>query len=76
MEKFPLDVTVVAGYNDLVKGHTRDFILEKLYKLSDLVLDAESGLDKNTIAIATFMYPPQLAWFSHYGRIPYPEYVN
>ena len=79
VEKFPakpLDVTVVAGYNDLVKGHTRDFILEKLYNLADLVLDAESGLDKNTIAIATLMYPPQLAWFSHNGRIPYPEYVN
>ena len=79
VEKFPakpLDVTVVAGYNDLVKGHTRDFILEKLYNLADLVLDAESGLDKNTIAIATLMYPLQLAWFSHNGRIPYPEYVN
>ena len=41
-----------------------------------MVLDAESGLEKNTIAISTFMYPPQLAWFSHNGRIPYPEYVN
>ena len=33
-------------------------------------------MEKNTIAIATLMYPPQLAWFSHNGRIPYPEYVN
>ena len=30
VEKFPakpLDVAVVAGYNDLVKGHTRDFTI-------------------------------------------------
>ena len=75
MEKFPakpLHEAVVAGYNDLVKGHARDFILEKLYKLSDMVLDAESGLEKITIAISTLMY---LAWFSHNGRIPYAEYV-
>ena len=71
MEKFPakpLHVAVVAGHNDLVKGHARDFILEKLYKLSDMVLDAESVLEKITIAISTLMY---LAWFSHNGRIPY-----
>ena len=71
----PLDVAVVAGYNDLVKGHTRDFILEKLYKLSEMGLDAESGLEKITIAISTLMYPPQLVWFSYNGRIPYAEYV-
>ena len=54
-----------------MKGLTRDFILEKLYKLSDMVLDDESGLEKSTIAISTLMYPPELAWYSHNGRIPY-----
>ena len=74
MEKFPakpLHGAVVAGHNDLVKGHARDFIIHP-YKLSDMVLDAESGLEKITIAISTLMY---LAWFSHNGRIPYAEYV-
>ena len=79
MEKLPaqpLDVTVVAGYNDLVEGHTVDQILEKLNNLSVMVLDAESGSEKNTIAFSSFMYPPKLAWYSDNGRIPYERYVN
>ena len=78
-QKRPLHVAVVAGYNDLVVGNSRQHIKDKLSQLADLVKVA--GLahhpDKpNTVAISTLMYPPQLAWFADNGQVPYPGYVN
>ena len=75
----PLDVAIVAGYNDLVAGNSRNYIMEQLSNLTDLVKLAGLRLhsDKtNTVAVSTLMYPPQLAWFSDNGPVPYPGYVN
>ena len=72
----PLDVCIVAGYNDLVRDYTREYILYKLEKLAKMVLEAKTGQIENTVAIATLMYPPQVAWFPDNGPVPYPEYVN
>ena len=72
----PLDVCVVAGYNDLVRNYDKEYIMHKLQKLTDMVLAAKVGQVENTIAISTLMYPPQLAWFEDNGAFPYPGYIN
>ena len=75
----PLDVVMVGGYNDLVVGHSRDFIVWELQRFANKVLEAGSNLhpdSPNTVAIATLMYPPQLAWFPDNGPYPYSNYVN
>ena len=75
----PLDVVLVGGYNDLVKGHSRDFIVWELQRFANKVLEAGSNLhpdNPNTVAISTFMYPPQLAWFPDNGPYPYYGYTN
>ena len=72
----PLDVCVVAGYNDLVKGYTRDKIDHSFQKMVDMVKQAGPAPLTNTVAIATFMYPPQLAWLPDNDPLPYPDYRN
>ena len=45
----------------MVEGYSRHFILDRLEKFADLVKQAGSNLHQNipnTVAIATFMYPP------------------
>ena len=75
----PLDVVMVAGYNDLVAGNSRNTIIDHFIAFTDLVKIAGLGLhpDKqNTIAISTLMHPPQLSWFPDNGRFPFPGYRN
>ena len=69
----PLDVVLVMGYSDLLKGLSRKFMMECLQLFASTILDL--GKDKNpdspnTIAIATLLYPPKLAWFYDNGREP------
>ena len=73
---FPYDVCLVAGYNDLVREHSREQIKSDLREFSSLVIEAQSGLTPNTFAVSTLMYPPQLAWFPDNGEFPYPGYIN
>ena len=72
----PLDVCLVAGYNDLVRRYSREQIRHDFREFSAMVIDAQSGLDINTFAVFTLMLPPQLAWFPDNGEFPYPGYVN
>ena len=72
----PLDVCIVAGYNDLVRNYDKEYLLHKLQKLADMIVGATVGQVKNTVAISTLMYPPQLAWFPDNGPVPYPGYLN
>ena len=72
----PLDVCLVAGYNDLVRRYSREQIKHDLREFSAMVIEAQSGLDINTFAVSTLMYPPQLAWFPDNGEVPYPGYIN
>ena len=63
----------------MVEGYSRHFILDRLEKFADLVKQAGSNLHQNihnTVAIATFMYPPGLACFANNGPYPYRGYVN
>ena len=66
------------GYADLLKGHSRKFMMDclQLFTSSVLELGKEKHPDSpNTIAVATLLYPPKLAWFYDDGREP-PNYVN
>ena len=71
--------TLWGGYNDLVEGYSRYFIFDRLEKFGDMVKQANANLHQNTsntVAIATFMYPPQLAWYADNGPYPCRDYVN
>ena len=75
----PLDVLVVAGYNNILKNHSRYFIMEGLKHLSELVLNKEKNKNSgivNTYAVASLMYPPRLAWFTDNGDMPYDYHDN
>ena len=75
----PLDVVMVAGYNDMVKGSSRYTIIDHLRSFCDLVKLSGLSLhpDKpNSLAISTLMYPPQLSWFPDNGPYPYPGYQD
>ena len=69
----PLDVVLVMGYNDLVKGHSRQFIMDCFEVFSELVLRLAKQNHPdipNTLAIASIMYAPQLSWFPDNGPEP------
>ena len=75
----PLDVVLVAGYNDLVSGLARDEVNYKFQQFCDLVKligIRQNPNNPNTVAVATLMYPPQLAWFPNNGPYPSNEYRN
>ena len=62
----PLDVVIACGYNDLIKGHDRDYIIEGLTAFSKEILDLKTKHNlesSNTVAICTLVYPPALASF-------------
>ena len=69
-QRRPLDVAIVAGYNDLIAGHSRNYIMEQFSNLTDLVKLAGLRLhtEPNTVAISTLMYPPQLHGFLTMGQ--------
>ena len=74
----PLDIVLVMGYTDLLKGHSRKFMMEcfQLFTSEVMELGKEKHPDTpNTISVATLMYPPKLAWF--YDNGPEPQnYLN
>ena len=71
-----MDIFVVAGYNDLVRKNSREYIFWHIKNFAKYVIDLQNCPGStNTIAIGSFMYPPQLAWFEDNG--PEPEnYIN
>ena len=67
----PLDVVLVAGYNDIIKGQTKQNIMNSFLKFTDLVKSAGSSLyqESNTVVVSDLMYAPQLSWFPDDGKI-------
>ena len=75
----PLDVVVVAGYQDLMNKHSRDFIMEGFEHITNLVHDIGAKhhpATPNTCAIASLMYPPALSWFDDNGPEPFSFTYN
>ena len=74
-----LDVVMVAGYNDLVEGLTREYILNKFTEFAEMVLDLRVNNNPDlrcTVAIAGLMYPPQLVWYPDNNLPKPPNYRN
>ena len=73
----PVDVVMVGGYNDLVAGTNRNTIIENLRSFTTMVRLTGLSLHSdqpNSVAVSTFMYAPQLAWFPDNGSYPYQGY--
>ena len=74
-----MDVVLVAGLNDVARGYSREYIM---YCIKDMrkAVNKQAELYhphvKNTFAVATMLYPPQLVWFEDNGPVPYPDYHN
>ena len=60
----------------LLRGYTRDNMDYSFQRMVDMVKLAGPAPHLNTVAIATLMYPPQLAWFDDNGPLPHPNYRN
>ena len=68
----PLDVVLVAGYNDIVIGRSRESIMDSFLRFTNVVKNAGSTLhqENNTVAVSDFMYAPQFSWFPDNGPLP------
>ena len=74
-----IDVLVVAGLNNLVKGDKVDELVTKFGQFRDIVewqATKHHPDIKNTFAVATLLYAPQLCWFHDDGPLPSPSYKN
>ena len=70
--KKPLDVVLIGGYEDILRGYARDFILRGMEEFARTVYASSRG---STFAVSTLMYPPRLCWFKHDGAEPH-GFVN
>ena len=69
--RFPIDVVMVAGFTDILRGRSRYNIIDSYTRFTRAVLDATSGhAGVNTVAICNLPYPPQLTWFEDNGTMP------
>ena len=70
-----MDIFIVAGYNDLVKNHSREYIVDTIKKFCEYVRQLPNEDNSiNTVAVGTLLYPPQLSWFVDNG--PEPEHYT
>ena len=77
-ESRPMDVLLVAGLNNLVKGYKPDSVLRDYdYMVQSVMYQASKFHPEspNTCAIAKLYYPPQLCWFPDQGVCP-PGFIN
>ena len=70
--KKPLDVVLVGGYEDVLRGYAREFILRGMEEFARTVRACGNN---STFAVSTLMYPPKLCWFKYDGPEPY-GFVN
>ena len=68
----PMDVVVIAGYENLLAGHSREHIVDLFQQFAHMV----RSRGPHTFAIGSLMYPPRLAWLVDDGPLPSPDYVN
>ena len=73
----PMRIFVTAGLNDLLRGASRDTIVERFIHLKETI-DAQNVYHphaKNELVIATILNPPKLVWFDANGPPP-PNHIN
>ena len=67
-----LDVVLVAGYNDLLAGSSKQELMTSFAKFTATVLNARPANSelRNTVVVGELMYAPQLTWFDDNGPLP------
>ena len=71
-EAQPMRILLVAGLNDLVKGGTRESVMEAITNFRYMVTQNNRyhpGAD-NQFAVAPLLCPPKLVWYEDNGRMP------
>ena len=70
-------VLVSAGLNNLLRGATRDSMVEDFIHMKEVIQaqDAQHPHKQNELVIATVLNPPKLVWFSGNGPPP-TEFKN
>ena len=77
-EKKPMDVMLIAGLNDVIKGKTGPAIASAFKHFVDLVIWQGNQYhpdQPNTCAVGTLIYPPQICWLEDDGAVP-PTFDN
>ena len=71
-EKRPMDVLVVGGMDNIIRGQSGPAIVDALEHLVDLVMwqGRAHPREPNTCAIATLPYPPSLCWLRENEEVP------
>ena len=72
----PMDVVMVAGYEDLVARCSNDFIIDKFKDFAHMIIGESRHSSPHSVAISSLMYPPKLAWLHDDGELPDDQYVN
>ena len=67
----PLDVVLVAGYADILKGYSREFIYWGFSEFASTVLGEGESKTPHTFTISSLMYPPSCCWFEDDGPTPF-----
>ena len=74
-----MDIVLVAGLNDVARGHTRTYIMQCITDFRQAVAKQAEDYHPdvmNTFAVSALLYPPQLCWFVDSGPFPHPDYKN
>ena len=74
-----IDVLVVAGLNNILKGDRMEELMHKFGMFRDIVMRQARKYHpetQNTFAVATVLYAPQLCWFPDTSQHPNPDYKN
>ena len=75
----PMDVVLVAGLNNILRGETEEQIMSRFYNFMIAVAEnsrKHHNHGHSSFAVATLIYPPKLTWFDEDGQMPYPESTN
>ena len=74
-----IDVLVVAGLNNILRGDKVEELVTKFDRLRRHVMwqaEHHHPDTQNTFAVATLLYAPQLCWLPDDGPLPSPTYKN
>ena len=74
-----IDVLVVAGLNNILKGDSMEELMRKVDMFRETVTKQSKHFHPstpNTFAFATLLYAPQLCWFPDDGPLPTMHYRN
>ena len=78
-ERRPMNLLVVAGLNNIIKGETMSEVMEHLQNLNSAVKQQSLKYHttvKSTVRVATLLLAPQLCWLEGDGEPPHEFYIN